>query len=101
MTSRPAPTSSDFNVLDYALACFAPGELITIDDVREPLEIAQIRPTRWGPMFAEAVRHGLISTDGGTRKSRHPASHGRRVLVYKIAGQKADRPKIVHTQAAA
>lgn len=92
---------SDFHILEQALAMHDPGDLVTIDDLREPLVIAQIPTSRWGILFRQAIAHGLITTDGGTIKSRHPTSRGRRVLVYKIAQHRHDRPRNVHPAAAA
>lgn len=71
--------------LRLAIAGRRPGSKISIDHVRRELEAAQVPPSQYGGLFAEAVRKGLLTWHGETTRSTYRPAKGRRICVYRVA----------------
>jgi hypothetical protein len=76
--------SSDYFVFSMVLGTLPVGVDLTIDDFRPELELAQVRPTRFGPLFAQAVRAGdLISTGRCAPTTTKPSLNGGLRRIYQ------------------
>lgn len=79
---------SHIDTLRRALQGRRPGSMVTIDHVRGELDAAQVPPSQYGGLFAEACHKGLLKSTGLTRPSLHRPARGRRVQVYVVLDQR-------------
>lgn len=57
------------------------GEVFTTDDMREQLDLAQIRTASRGALMKNSATAGVIRYVGD-RRSTHPATHGKKVACW-------------------
>lgn len=81
-------------ILKHAIAGRRPGSTLTVDHIRDELEAAQVPPSQYGGLFAEACAKGLLEWTGDTVRSHHRPAKGRRVQLYRIPVRRQHRPRV-------
>lgn len=75
---------SYLKVLRLVLAGRRPGSKVTADAIRFELDAAQVPPSQYGGLFAEACAKGDLEWTGETVRSTHRPAKGRRIQTYRV-----------------
>lgn len=88
-TAAPQPTSTDLGTFLMIVEQHPVGARLTVENLRDDLEAAQIPPSAYGPLFRAACQRGLLVHTGMSVVERKASRRGGRAGIYKRTRPKA------------